>query len=98
MTPTQDSFLAQEKDAAGKSVVLLMFCTALCIVEGDRTSDKILHGTARNSGPISNAKSGVLYSEFLSMCNAGIQCGHYCMDDFSEWNYLEARKVSPRFH
>ncbi len=97
MTPTQESFLAQEKDAAGQSVVLLMFFTALCTVERDCINDKILQGAARNSDPISNAKSGVLYSEFLSMCYAGVQCGHYCMDDSSEWNYFEVGKVSPLF-
>ncbi len=74
-----------------------MFFTTLCIVEGDCTYDKILQGSARNSDPISNAKSGVLYSEFLYMYYAGAQCGHSCLDDSSEWNYFEVRKVSPHF-
>ncbi len=79
------------------AVVLLMNCKATIIVQDVCNDNKIFRGTARNSDAISNTKFDVLNGEFHSMCDAGVQCGHYCMGDSSQWNYFEVRKVSPLF-
>ncbi len=75
------------------AVVMLMYCKAKIIVQGVCNDKKIF----RNINAISNAKFYVLNSEFHSMCDAGVQCGHYCMSDSSQWNYFEVIKVSPLF-
>ncbi len=59
------------------AVVLLMYCKAKIIVQDVCNDDTIFCGTARNSNAISNAKSDVLNGKFHSMCDAGVQCGHY---------------------
>ncbi len=79
------------------AVVLLMYCKAKIIAQGVCNDNKIFRGTARNSNAISYAKSDVLNGELHSMCDAGVQCGHYCMRDSSQWDYFEVRKVSPLF-
>ncbi len=79
------------------AVVLLMYCKAKIIAQDVCIDNKIFRGTARNSNAISNTKSEVLNGEFHSMCDAGVQCGHYCMCDSSQWNLFEVRKVSPLF-
>ncbi len=76
------------------AVVLLMYCKAKIIAQDVCNDNRIFRGTARNSNAISNAKSDVLNGEFHSICDAGVQCGHYCMGDSSQWNYFE---VSPLF-
>ncbi len=79
------------------AVVMLMFCKAKIIVLDICIDNKIFRGTARNSNDYSNFKSDVLNSILHSMCDAGVQFGHYCMGDSSQWNYFEVRKVSPIF-
>ncbi len=79
------------------ALVMLMYCKAKITVQDVCIDKKIFRGTARNSNAISYAKSNVLNGEFHSKCDAGVQCGHYCMGDFSQWNYFEVRKVSPLF-
>ncbi len=79
------------------AVVMLMYCKAKIIVQGVCNDKKIFLGPARNINAISNAKSDVLNSEIHSMCDAGVQCDHYCMSDSSRWNYFEIRKVSTLF-
>ncbi len=79
------------------AVVLLMYCKTKIIAQDVCNDNKIFRGTARNSDAISHAMSDVLNGEFHSMCDAGVQCGHYCMGDSLQWNYFEVREVSPLF-
>ncbi len=78
-------------------VILLLVCTDKNVAQDACSNGKVFIGVARNSAAISNAKSGVLHSQLPSICDAGVQCGHYCMADSSIWNYFEVRSVSLTF-
>ncbi len=75
---------------------LLMVFSTKSITISVCSNDKIFPGIISNSDAISKAKSDELHNQ-PSMCYVGVQCGHYCMADSSEWNFFEVRKISPPF-
>ncbi len=80
-----------------QTVLLLLACSTKSTTISVCGNDKVFPGIIWNSDAISKAKSGELHNQLQSMCDAGVQCGHYCMADSSEWNFFEVRKVSPPF-
>ncbi len=80
-----------------KTALLLLACLTKSITIRAYSNDKVCPGIIWNSDAISKTKSGVVHNQLPSMCDAGVQCGHYCMADSSEWNFFEARKNSPPF-
>ncbi len=79
------------------TVILLIVCTVTNVAQDVCSNGKVILGIARNSADISNAKSGILHNKSPSICDAGVECGHFCMADSSEWNYFEVRRVSRVF-
>ncbi len=71
------------------TVILLMVCTVTNVAQDVCSNGKVIFGIARNSADISNAKSGILHNKSPSICDAGVQCGHFCMTDSSEWKLEE---------
>ncbi len=84
-------------ESVKRTVILLMVCTATNVAQDVCSNGKVIIGIARNSADISNAKSGILHNKSPSICDAGVQCGQFCMADSSEWNYFEVRRVSKLF-
>ncbi len=80
-----------------QTVLLLLACSTKSITISVCSNDKVFPGIIWNSDAVFKAKSGELRNQLPSMCHAGVQCGHYCMADSSDWNFFEVKKVSPPF-
>ncbi len=83
-----------QMDLVHIKVLMAMVCTPSCIAQDVCSNNQVFLGIARNMDAISNAKSAVMYSKLLSMCDASLQCGRHCMSDSPEWIFFEVRKVS----
>ncbi len=84
-------------ESVNLTVILLIVCTVTNVAQDVCSNGKVFRGIARNSADISNAKSDILHNKSPSICDAGVQCGHFCMADSLEWNYFEVRSVSKLF-
>ncbi len=70
-------------ESVKRTVILLMVLTVTSVAQDVCSNGRVFRGIARNSADISNAKSDILHNKSPSICDAGVQCGHFCMADSS---------------